>query len=97
MERIENKLLIESVREHMPRFDFEEDFDEEFCGPGWTNADGTFVPDESAFDYAIDHCANFVPAGFHKIEWTDEFREMVVEWFYSDSSWVRENDREAHT
>lgn len=91
MERIENKLLIESVREHMSRFDFDEDFDEEFHEPGWTNTDGTFVPDKSAFDYAIDHCTNFVPAGFHKIKWTEEFREMVVEWFYSGGEWKREN------
>lgn len=59
-------------------------------GPGYKNiTDGTFVPEESAFDYAIDQCTNFVPPGFRKIEWTQEFREMVVEWFYS-GDWVKE-------
>lgn len=57
---------------------------------GWKNiTDGTFVPEEVAFDYAIDHCTNFVPSEFHKIEWTQEFKKMVVEWFYS-GDWVKE-------
>lgn len=86
MERIENSLLrersFEQVVEDVKRFDT----------TGWTNTtDGTFVPDESAFDYAIDHCTNFVPAGFHKTEWTDEFKEMVVEWFYSGGEWKKIN------
>lgn len=85
MERIENRMLrersFERTVEDVKRFD----------APGWTNTDGTFVPDESAFDYAIDHCTNFVPAGFHKIEWTDDFKEMVVEWFYSSGEWKRED------
>lgn len=59
-------------------------------GPGWKNiTDGTFVPEKSAFDYAIDHCTNFVPSEFHKIEWTQEFKEMLVEWFYY-GDWVKE-------
>lgn len=85
MERIENSLLrersFERTEEEVKRFET----------PGWTNTDGTFVPDESAFDYAIDHCTNFVPAGFRKTEWTDEFREMLVDWFYSGGEWKREN------
>lgn len=85
MEQIENRMLrersFERVSEDVKRFDT----------PGWTNTDGTFVPDESAFDYAIDHCTKFVPAGFHKIEWTQDFREMLVEWFYSGGEWKRGN------
>lgn len=57
---------------------------------GYKNiTNGTFVPEKSAFDYAIDHCTNFVPSEFHKIEWTQEFKEMLVEWFYS-GDWVKE-------
>lgn len=85
MERIENSLLRERSFERTVK-DVKR-----FETPGWTNTDGTFVPDESAFDYAIDHYTDFVPAGFHKIEWADEFREMVVEWFYSGGEWKREN------
>lgn len=60
-------------------------------GTGWKNLiDGTFVPDGSAFDYALDHCVAFVPSGFHKAEWAQDFREMLVEWFYSDN-WVHED------
>lgn len=59
-------------------------------GPGWKSiTDGTFVPEEDAFDYAIDHCTKFVLSGLHKIEWTEEFREMLVEWFYS-VDWMKE-------
>lgn len=62
-----------------------------FTGRGWksTNSDG-FIPEEDAFDYAIENCADFVPEGFHKIQWTQEFREMLVEWFYS-GDWVKED------
>lgn len=85
MEQIENGMLRERS--------FEQVVGElkSFGTPGWTNTDGTFVLEEDAFDYAIDHCTNFAPAGFHKIEWTDEFREMVVEWFYSSGEWKKED------
>lgn len=87
MERVENRMMIESIREHMHHFDFDEDFN----GAGWKNLEnGTFVRKEDAFDYALDHCTNFVPAGLHKIDWTQEFREMLVDWFYSGGEWVRE-------
>lgn len=83
MEQIENGLLrersFERTVEDVKRFDT----------PGWTNTDGTFIPEESAFDYAIDHCTNFVPSGFHKTEWTQDFREMLVEWFYSGGEWKK--------
>lgn len=83
MERIENRMVNNSFWTNKIH-----KLEVELLGPGWTNiTDGTFVPDESAFDYAIDHCTNFVPAGFRKIEWTDEFREMLVEWFYSGGEW----------
>lgn len=85
MERIENSLLrersFERTVEDVKRFET----------PGWTNAEGTFVPDESAFDFAIEQCVYAIPAGFQKIKWTEEFREMAVEWFYSGGEWKREN------
>lgn len=68
------------------------DYMENLNGAGWKNlSDGTFVSDESAFDYALDHCTNFVPPGFHKIEWTQEFKDMLVDWFYSCGEWRKEN------
>lgn len=86
MEQIENMLLRERS------FERKVEYVKRFNTPGWTNTtDDTFVPDESAFDYAIDYCTNFVPDGFHKIEWTQDFKEMLVEWFYSGGEWKREN------
>lgn len=89
MERVENKLLIESIKENMKHFDFDEDFE----GAGWKNLEnGTFVREEDAFDYAMDHCTEEAPPpGFRKIQWTQEFREMLVEWFYSGGEWKMEN------
>lgn len=88
MERVENRMLIEPIREHMQHFDF----DENFNGSGRKNLnDGTFVREEDAFDYALDHCTETAPPhGFHKIQWTQEFRDVVVEWFYSGGEWVKE-------
>lgn len=50
---------------------------------------GVFVPEEDAFDYAIEHCA-IVPFMVQGIEWTQEFMEMLVEWFYS-GNWIKED------
>lgn len=59
-------------------------------GPGYKEmGTGNFVPEESAFDYAIEQCAETVPQEFHKIRWTQEFKEMLVEWFYS-GNWIKE-------
>lgn len=49
-----------------------------------------FVSEEDAFDYAIENIVNIVPPGFHEIEWTEEFKEMLVEWFYS-GNWIKED------
>lgn len=89
MERLENKMLMESIKEHMHHFDFDEDFN----GAGRKNLnDGTFVREEDAFDYAIDHCIeNAPPPGFYKIPWTQEFKDVVIEWFYSGGEWKKEN------
>lgn len=64
---------------------------------GWEEiGTGTFVPDESAFDYALERCLEVVPNFVRRIKWTQEFREMLVEWFYS-SGWVHEDGRETYT
>lgn len=59
---------------------------------GWANIKtGDFVPDEAAFDYALERCVEMVPAGFRGILWVQEFKEMLVEWFYS-GEWIREEE-----
>lgn len=47
--------------------------------------DGTVVEDNQAFDYALERCLNGTPDD------RKEFREMLVEWFYS-GNWVKEED-----
>lgn len=47
--------------------------------------DGTVVEDNQAFDYALGRCLNGTPDD------RKDFREMLVEWFYS-GNWVKEED-----
>ena len=42
-----------------------------------------FVPEDEAYEYAFDRCMNGTE------EEQKEFKEMLVEWFYS-GNWVRE-------
>lgn len=44
---------------------------------------GTFIPAESSFEYALERCIHGTPDD------KKEFREMLVEWFYS-GNWVKE-------
>lgn len=56
---------------------------------GWTNIKtGDFVPDEVAFDYAMEHCVEIVPSGFRWILWTQEFKKFLLDWYYS-GEWIR--------
>ena len=48
-----------------------------------------FVPEEDAFEYALEQCVETVPDSFFGIRWTEEFKEMLVEWFYS-GHWISE-------
>lgn len=43
-----------------------------------------FVPEEEAFEYAFDRCMN------GSEEEQKEFKEMLVEWFYS-GNWTKED------
>lgn len=59
-------------------------------GPGRREmVTGIFVLEEDAFDYALEHCFEMVPAGVGLLKWTQEFKEMLVEWFYS-GNWIKE-------
>lgn len=67
-----------------------EETEEKRNGPGYTQmGTGIFVPEEDAFNYAIEHCV-LIPFTVIGIEWTQEFKEMLVEWFYS-GNWVKED------
>lgn len=45
---------------------------------------GMFVPEENAYDYALQRCT----CGNQQEQ--KEFREMLVEWYYS-GNWIKED------
>lgn len=83
-EMVENRMVVDW---QWP--DEQPEIREKLSGAGYREI-GTevFVPEESAFDYAIERCVT-VPFMVIGIEWTQEFKEMLVEWFYS-GNWVKE-------
>lgn len=46
---------------------------------------GTMIEEEEAFSYALERCLHGT------LQEQQEFREMLVEWFYS-GSWVKSNE-----
>lgn len=46
---------------------------------------GITVPEEEAYEYALDRCLNGGDL--------NEFKEMLVEWYFS-GNWVKEDDDE---
>lgn len=58
-------------------------------GPGYKEIiTDVFVREEDAFDYALEQCFEIVPAGVHELRWTEDFREMLVDWFYL-GNWIK--------
>ena len=48
---------------------------------------GTIINDDIAFQYALERCL------YGTLEEQQEFREMLIEWFYSLSDfWIRERE-----
>lgn len=45
---------------------------------------GTFVPESEAYEYALEQCLH----GTEEI--VNDFRNMLVEWFYSGGAWRKE-------
>lgn len=45
--------------------------------------EGIFVPENVAFEYALERCIKGTPRD------KEEFREMLVEWFFS-GNWIKE-------
>ena len=81
MERIENRMLVDS---QWDAIDKRQEVKEKLSGPGYLEiGTGNFVPEEDAFCYALERCLNGTD------EDRKEFKEMLVEWFYS-GNWVKE-------
>jgi hypothetical protein len=50
--------------------------------------EGAFVPGEKAYGYALERCLSGTE------EEQEEFREMLVEWYYS-GNWIKEEESNA--
>lgn len=77
---VENRMVVESQWDHAAEV-VEEAISEKGYHEFGTNK---FVPEDEAFDYALDRCMNGSEAE------QKEFREMLVDWFYS-GNWVKED------
>ncbi len=80
MEQIENRMVVDSEWRFLEKPPVEEVLKEKGYHEMGTHV---FVPEEDAFDYALDRCLNGTE------EEQKEFKEMLVDWFYS-GNWVEE-------
>lgn len=82
-EQIENSMVVDSEWEVLER-SVPGEVKEVLREPGYREM-GTdnFVPESLAYQYALERCLN----GTEKEK--KEFREMMVEWFYS-GNWIKE-------
>lgn len=88
--KVENRMVIDSEWEVLEKA-IPKEISERLSAPGWVEiGTGVFVPDEDAFNYALERCTEIVPPGIRSIKWTQEFRKMLVEWFFS-GDWIKED------
>ena len=86
MEQVENRMVVGWQWPEEP-----EEVKEKWNDSGWRHiVTGVFVPDEDAFDYAMEHCIKGDVPEIRCFTWEPEFKEMVVEWFYS-GNWIKED------
>lgn len=80
-EQIENRMIVDSEWE----FNAPQDVKEKLNGKGFHEVGtGNFVPESEAYEYALERCLNGTE------EDIKEFKEMLVEWFYSGGDWRKE-------
>lgn len=78
-EQIENRMVVDAQWLHLSP-EVREILNEKGYHEIGTN---NFVPESSAYEYALEHC-------LHGSEQEQrEFKEMLVEWFYS-GNWIKE-------
>lgn len=83
---VDNIMLNDLIRDQLNN-----DAAENLDGGGYLNVNrGVFVPKASAFDYAMEQCVERGIEHVRKAEFTKEFRDMLIEWFYSGSEWREE-------
>lgn len=82
-EQIENRMVVDSEWEALER-SVPEEVKEVLREPGYREiGTGNFVLESLAYQYAFERCLNGTE------EEKKEFREMLVEWFYS-GNWIKE-------
>ena len=83
-EQIENRMLIDSEWEALEK-DIPKEVREKLNRNGYHEiGTGNFVPEEEAYEYALELCLHGTERD------TKEFKEMLVEWFYSGGDWRKE-------
>lgn len=83
-EQIENRMLIDSEWENLEK-DIPQEVREKLNRNGYHEiGTGNFVPEEEAYEYALERCLHGTERD------TKEFKEMLVEWFYSGGDWRKE-------
>lgn len=82
----DNIMLHDLIRDQLNN-----DASEELNGGGYLNVNrGMFVSKASAFDYAMEQCVERGIECVRKAEFAKEFKDMLIEWFYSSSEWMEE-------
>ena len=80
-EQIENRMVVDSEWE----FNALQEIREKLRSKGFHEVGtGNFVPESEAYEYALERCLNGTE------EDIKEFKEMLVDWFYSDGKWRKE-------
>ena len=81
MEQVENRMVVDSEWEFLESQKVETSLTEKGYHNYKTNE---FVTDDEAYEYALDNCLNGLETD------KKEFREMLVEWYFSGGDWRRE-------
>ena len=83
MIQIENRMVVDSEWEALER-EVPQEVIEKLKESGYHEIGAcNFVPESEAYEYALERCLNGTE------EEQKEFKEMLVEWFYS-GNWVKE-------
>lgn len=85
-QQIENRMVVDSEWPEPIPDDVKEVLSESGYHEYRTN---TFVPDSQAYEYALERCLHGSEDDIK------EFKEMLVEWFYSGGDWRREEKWES--
>ena len=79
-EHIENRMVVDSEWVHK----FHRELKVALMEKGYHElGTGVFVPIKDAYDYALEHCL------YGSEQEQKEFKEMLVEWFFS-GNWIKE-------